>query len=52
MKHYFIEINDNDLLRYFAHLCWPCSNDMYSRNVNVLMKNVVDKNRFNREMEV
>ena len=38
------------LVRYFAHLCWPCSNDMYSQNVNVLMKNVVDKNRFDTEM--
>ena len=48
MKHYFIEINA--LVRHFAHLCWPCSNDMFSQNVNVLMKNVVDKNRFDTEM--
>ena len=43
-------IKVNVLVRYFAHLCWPCSNDMYSQNVNVLMKNVVDKNRFDTEM--
>ena len=39
------------LVRYFAQLCWPWLNDMHSQNVNVLMKNVVDKNRFNTEME-
>ena len=44
MKHYFIEINESKallLLDIFAHLCWPCSNDMHSQNVNVLMKNLV-----------
>ena len=61
MKHYLIvnyfykiyrnkRIKVNALVRYFAHLCWPCLNDMYSQNVNVLMENVVDKNRFNTEM--
>mgnify|MGYP003691370793 CR=1 FL=1 len=43
-------IKVNALVIYFAHLCWPCSNDMYSQNVNVLMKNVVDKIRFDTEM--
>ena len=53
MKHYFYRnkhIKVNALVRYFAHLCWPCSNDMYSQNVNVLMKNIVDKNRFDTDM--
>ena len=31
------------LARYFAHLCWPCSNDMHSQNVNVFLGNVLDK---------
>ena len=45
-------IKVNAPVRYFdhLHLCWPCSNDMYSQNVNVLMKNVVDKNRVDTEM--
>ena len=38
------------LVRYVALLCWPCSNDMYSPNVNLLMKNVIDKNSFNTKM--
>ena len=44
------------LVRYFAHLCWSCSNDMLSQNVNVLIKNVVarrepDGNRLNTDIE-
>ena len=44
-------IKVNALVRHFAHLCCLCSNDTFSQNVNVLMKNVVDKNRFDTEME-
>ena len=43
-------IEFNALVRYFAHLFLPCSNEMYSQNVNLLMKNVVDENRFDTEM--
>ena len=46
----FYRIKVNALVRYFADLCWPCSNDVYSQIVNVLMKNVADKNRFDTEM--
>ena len=52
MKHYFIEINESksmlllDTLPIYAGLVQKA----FSQNVNVLMNNVVDKNRFDTEM--
>ena len=59
MKHLFNRnkrIKVTALVGYFAHLCWPCSNDMHSINVIVLMYSVgvklePDINRFNAEVD-
>ena len=55
MKHYFIEINESksvlllDILPIYAGFVQTtCMLKM--SNLNVLMKNVVDKNRFDTEM--
>ena len=48
MKHYFIEMNESKSMLLLDIL--PIYAGLYSQNVNVLMKNVVDKNRFDTEM--
>ena len=48
MKHYSIDINESKSMLLLDIL--PIYADMYSQNVNVSMKNVVDKNRFDNKM--